>query len=113
MKPWTRDDTREWIAQLENRLEDIEYYLTRTVDWCEQNGIWRDDKVFALCAMTVIWVSHMRNEPISRRELFELLAVKEADVIPDVEYTIDPKMLDKEIEEILDMVLQTFDDNED
>lgn len=113
MKPWTRDNTKEWIAQLENRLEDIEYYITRTVEWCEQNGVWRDDKVFALCAMTVIWVSHMRNEPISRRELFELLAVKDADVIPDAEYTLDPTMLDKEFEEVLEMVIQTFDDNED
>ena len=113
MKAWTRDDTKAWISQLENRLEDIEYYITRTIHWCEQNGVWRDDKVFALCAMTVIWVSHMRDEPISRRELFELLDVKEYDVIPDAEYTLDPEVLDKEFEDVLEMVLQSFDDNDD
>jgi hypothetical protein len=113
VKRWTRDDTREWIAQLENRVEDIDYYLTRAVDWCEQNGVWNDRKVFACCAMTVIWVSHMRNEPISRRELFELLDIKDADSIADAEYTLDPKMLDKEFEEILDLVIQTFEEDED
>lgn len=36
MKPWTREDTHKWVIQLENRLEDIGYYLKRTLEWCEK-----------------------------------------------------------------------------
>jgi hypothetical protein len=35
-KIWSRDDTKEWVIQLEHRLEDIDYYLKKTVDWCEE-----------------------------------------------------------------------------
>ena len=43
---WSRDDTKEWIVQLENRIEDIDYYLNRTVEWCETNGVWDNEKVY-------------------------------------------------------------------
>lgn len=109
-KCWTRQDTQHWIAQLELRVDDIDYYLHRAIDWCEYNGIWSDQKVFACCAMTVIWVSHMRGEPISRRELFELLQVQNGDQIPDAEYTLEPKYLKMDLEDILELVVQTFDE---
>jgi hypothetical protein len=34
------------------------------------------------------------------------------DFIPDAEYTLDPTVLDKEFEEVLEMVVQTFDDDD-
>ena len=109
MTAWTREDTQHWIAQLELRVEDIDYYLGRTIDWCEHNGIWHDEKVFACAAMTVIWVCHMRGEHISRRELFELLQIQNGQDVPDAEYSLDPAYLKLDLEQILDRVVQTFD----
>lgn len=77
MSYWTREDTQYWIAQLENRLEDIDYYLNRTVEWCENNGIWDNEAVFGLAFVTVLWVCHMRNEDVSRQEIYELLGVED------------------------------------
>lgn len=110
MTAWTREDTQHWIAQLELRVEDIDYYLHRTIDWCEHNGIWADEKVFTCCAMTVIWVSHMRGEPISRRELFELLQIQNGEDVPDAEYTLESKYLKMDLEDILELVVQTYDE---
>ena len=77
MKPWTREDTQQWITQLENRIEDIDYYLQRTVEWCEQNGIWENERVFGLTFVTVLWVCHMRDEDVTRQEIFEILGVED------------------------------------
>ncbi len=77
MKPWTREDTQQWITQLENRIEDIDYYLQRTVEWCEQNGIWQNERVFGLTFVTVLWVCHMRDEDVTRQEIFEILGVED------------------------------------
>ena len=44
MSYWSRNDTKEWITQLEHRIKDIDYYLERTVAWCEEYGI-DDNKV--------------------------------------------------------------------
>ncbi len=74
---WSRDDTQYWIAQLENRIEDIDYYLNRTVEWCENNEIFNDEMVFGLAFVTVLWVCHMRNEEVSRQEIYELLGVED------------------------------------
>jgi hypothetical protein len=74
-RPWSREDTQHWIAQLENRLEDIDYYLHQTVEWCEERGVYNDQAVFACAVMTVIWVSHMRDEPLSKREVLEIVGV--------------------------------------
>jgi hypothetical protein len=111
-KYWSREDTQHWISQLENRLEDIDYYLMRTVEWCERYGIWEDETVFALSSLTVIWVSHMRGEPITRRELLEILAVEHWDEIDDAEYTLQPKYLNMDLEDILNEAVQKFRDNE-
>lgn len=111
-KYWTREDTQHWIAQLENRVEDIDYYLMRTIDWCERYGVWDDETVFALASLTVIWVSHMRGEPITRRELLEILSVEKWEEVDDAEYTLQPKYLDMDLEEILEQAIQKFRDNE-
>lgn len=108
MTAWTREDTQHWIAQLELRMEDIDYYLGRTISWCEVYGIWDDQTVFALASLTVIWVSHMRGEPISRRELLEILAVDKWDEVDDAEYTLSPNYLKMDLEEILNEAVQKF-----
>jgi hypothetical protein len=74
-QPWFREHTQEWISQLENRLEDIDYYLNRTVAWCEERGITDDQTLMSCAFITCIWVSHMRNEPISYSELLEFVGL--------------------------------------
>jgi hypothetical protein len=108
MYVWNRQSTRNWIAQLENRIEDIEYYLRRTVEWCEANEVYDDRTVFACTVMTAVWVSHMRDEPISKQELFEILGIKGWDTIDDAiyEFNKDYEMLDHE--ELLEIVASSF-----
>lgn len=103
-KIWTRDDTRFWIAQLENRVEDIDYYLNQTVQWCEANEIYSDKVVFACAVMTVIWVCHMRHELITKREIFELLAVTDYDLIDDEECTLGENYHELYLDELLERV---------
>lgn len=107
-KVWDRQSTRNWIAQLEHRLEDIEYYLRRTVEWCEANQVYSDRTVFACTVMTAVWVSHMRNEPISKQELFEILGVKGWDSIDDAIYEFNEEYASYEHEELLEMVVSSF-----
>ena len=61
-KYWNRDSTKEWITQLENRLEDLDYYLNRTVEWAENNGLTDQESIFSQGFVTVLWVCHMRSE---------------------------------------------------
>lgn len=105
---WTRDKTQEWIVQLKNRLEDIDYYLTRTVEWCEENNIYDDQMVFACSSMTVIWVSYMRGEPISKREVLEILSIKDWDKTEDIEYSLRDEFADLDHEELLEEVVSRF-----
>jgi hypothetical protein len=107
-RPWTRDDTKEWIIQLEHRLEDIDYYLKRTIEWCEENGVYENRTVFACSLMTAVWVSHMRNEPISILELFEMLGIKDLENVEDAVYEFNPQYADFEHEELLHMVASSF-----
>ena len=103
-KPWSREDTQHWISQLENRLEDIHYYLTQTVEWCEERGVYNDQAVFACAVMTVIWVSHMRNEPISKREAMEILGVQDWEQAPDEEFLLGQRYQDLDLIELLSRV---------
>lgn len=77
MKPWTRENTRDFIHSVESRIEDIDYYLKRTVEWCEKNGVWENRKVLMCSLITCIWVSSMRDEPISFKEIVEILGLQE------------------------------------
>jgi len=108
MTYWSRDDTKHWIAQLENRVEDIDYYLKQTVEWCEQHEIYSDEQVFVCAMMTVVWVSHMRGEPLSNREAFELLGIKDWDKIPDDEFQLGAKYKDYDLEDLLYSVARSF-----
>lgn len=105
-RSWTRKDTQHWIAQLEHRIEDIDFYLHRTIEWCEENGIYRDDAVFACALMTVIWVSHCRSEPISKREAMELLGVEGWEKVEDAEFELNHKYTDIDLEDLLEEVCQ-------
>ena len=76
-KSWTRNDTRDYIHRIESRLEDIDYYLKRTVEWCEHNGVWENKKVLICSLVTCIWVCSMRNECISFKEIVEIMGLKD------------------------------------
>jgi hypothetical protein len=108
MTGWTRDKTQEWIGQLENRLEDIDYYLARTVEWCETNDVYDDQIVFACAVMTVIWVSHMRGEPLSKREALEIVGIADAAEVEDEEYALGEPFKDYDHEELLEAVVSRF-----
>jgi hypothetical protein len=108
IKPWSREDTQYWIAQLENRIDYIDYYLNRTVEWCENNGIWSNESVFALSFVTVLWVSHMRNEEISRQEIYELLGVIDFDQIEDAVMELGDQLSGMDWEDMLNLVNTTL-----
>lgn len=74
---WTRNDTKDWLFQIEHRLHDFEYYLKITEDWCEQHCIFNDAAIFMCCVMTLVWVSHMRGEQLTKNEVFEILGFEE------------------------------------
>lgn len=105
MKPWAREDTRDWIAQIELRVEDLNYYLMQTVQWCEENNILDDRTVFACSMMTALWVTWQRNEHITRWELLEILGIKDWNNFPDEEVELGPKFQGLDLEEILEQVV--------
>ena len=77
MKPWERDDTKEWIALVEHRIDDMNYYMQLALDWCSEHEVY-DQSLITKCMMTAcIWVSHMRQEPISFGEIYDLMGAKE------------------------------------
>lgn len=106
MKPWTRDDTKLWISQLEYRIKDIDHYLRKTIEWCEDNYVYDDRHVFMLSFLTVIWVSNMRSEPISYVELLEILGIPDMIMGEDKIYNLGPEALDIDHEQLLNMVLK-------
>lgn len=106
MKIWTRSDTKEWIHQLENRIEDIDYYLKKTIEWCEEREIHDDRSVLILNFITVIWVSWMRNEPISYVELMDILGLPHMVVGDDRLYSLGEKFYDLDHEQMLEIVLR-------
>lgn len=112
MRPWTRDDTKEWISQLEHRIEDIEYYLEKTIEWCEDNDI-DDDRIVFMCSfLTCIWVSNMRGEPITFVELMELLEVKEWEADEEKIYDLDDKWSNLDHYELLEKAVRSFEDDD-
>ncbi len=108
MKPWTRDDTKYWISQLENRIEDIDYYLNQTLKWCEDNEIYSDKLVFICSVMTVVWVSHCRNEPIGKQELFEILGIENWQSVDNDLLSFSPIFESMELEDLLHLVVRSF-----
>lgn len=83
MKPWLRDNTKDWIHSVESRIEDLDYYLKRTVEYCERTSIWEDKKVFLLSVITCVWVTSMRDESITLQEIVEILGLEQIEYIKD------------------------------
>lgn len=108
MSIWSRDNTKEWIIQLENRIEDIDYYLVRTVEWCEQNGIWDDEKVFGLAFVTVLWVCHMRGEDVSRKEIIEIIGIAGWEDAEDAVMDLGDQLSTLDHEEMLQIVAKSL-----
>lgn len=73
--PWTRDNTKDFIHRIESRIEDINYYLKQTSEWCEKNDIIENNKVLMCCLISCIWVSSMREETISFQEIVEYIGL--------------------------------------
>jgi hypothetical protein len=110
MNYWSREDTKAWVAQLEDRIEDISHYIDLTLDWCEEQYIDDDKVIFMCCFLTAIWVSQLRGEPISYIELMEMLGIKD---IPDSEdkiYELDSQFEDLTHKELLKMAVKHFED---
>lgn len=106
MRPWTREDTRDWIVQLELRVEDLNYYLMQTVQWCEENNILDDKTVFACSLMTALWVVWQRNESISRWEIMEILGIRDWNSFPDEAVELGERFWGYDLEEILEQVVE-------
>lgn len=106
MNYWSRNDTKEWISQLENRLDDIDYYLTNTFTWCADNEI-EDKRIVFMCAfLTCVWVSEMRDESISFVELMEMLQIKEWECDEDKLYELNKEWIGLDHDELLVKVVE-------
>jgi hypothetical protein len=104
MKNWNIYDTKLWIHTLENRIEDIDYYLKQTVEFCESKDIINNQTVFTLNFLTILWVSYMREEPISRREIFEILCIEDWEDLPDGPVDLGPTLETFDLQELLNVV---------
>lgn len=109
--PWTRNDTKDFIHRIESRIEDIDYYLKRTVEWCENNGVWENQRVLMCCLISCIWVSSMREENISFQEIVEIVGLRDfEDTSLDKIYGICEEFRSLEHEEILQMLIDKTGD---
>lgn len=110
MKPWMRDNTKDWIHQIESRIEDIDYYLKRTIHWCESNEVYSDKHILIYSMMTCIWVSSMRQEHISFNELLEILGIPEDErLTEDQIYNLGPLISHMDHEEMLTFLQGHFE----
>ena len=107
-KYWNRNSTKEWITQLENRLEDLDYYLNRTIEWAENHDIVEQEKIFSLGFVTVLWVCHMRSEDVSRQEVYELLGVEDWQEAEDCVMELGDQLSDMDYEDMLNLVSRTL-----
>jgi hypothetical protein len=113
MKYWSREHTKEWIAQLEDRLEDIAYYLEKTETWCDNYGIDDERVVFMCMFLTCIWVSQLRDEDITYVELMEMLGVECSKSGEEKFYELDNKYLNLTHIELLEEAVAHFEPGED
>lgn len=109
MKYWSREHTKEWIAQLEDRLEDIAHYLEKTEDWCNEHGIDDARVVFMCMFITCIWVSQLRCEEISYVELMEMLGIELPESSEEKLYELDDRYADCTHKELLLKAVEQFD----
>lgn len=104
---WTREDTKNWLFQIEHRLEDFEYYLQQTETWCEYHGIINDAQLFMCYTMTIVWVNYMRGEKLTKRELFEILGFDQPDYSDDL-YELGEEFQNLDHENLLYKVCRNF-----
>lgn len=111
MKPWLRDDTKDWIHHVESRIQDIDYYIKETILWCEQNEVYSDKHVLIYMMMTCIWVCSMRQELISYNEITEILGVNEEVSLPTDElYDLGPLISGMDHIEMLEFLQNTLEE---
>lgn len=108
MRYWSRDDTKEWVAQLEHRIEDLQFYLSRSIEWCEENEIYDERAVLMCSIVSLIWVSHLRNEPISIHEMFEILGISNWEDANDAVFEFNPEYASMELEDLLRIIVDSF-----
>lgn len=110
-RPWMRENTQEWIAQMENRVADMQYYLQEALLWLALNGYNRPEITVACLTMTCVWVAHMRNECITSHEIMELIGAETDEVnTPDDIFELSSDYKSWQIEEIWYHVIRQYDD---
>lgn len=110
---WDRNSTREWITQLTNRVDDVAYYKKETTDWISKNEITDVNIITKSLIATCIWVSYMRQEPISFGEICDFLGIS-IDImvnptvsnIDDLYEISDPEYAAIELNDILKEILK-------
>ena len=110
MKYWSRENTKDWIAHLEDRIDDIEYHLEKTHEWCDQHYIDDNSLVFMCCFLTCIWVSQLRGELITYVELMEMLGIHDIEVNEEKFYELDLKYENMTHRELLESAVDKFRD---
>ena len=116
MAYWSRDDTKEWIIQLEHRIDDIDHYLNKTLEWCEEYGIENQRVIFMCSFLTCIWVSQVRGEQITFTELMEMLGVAEWETNVDNEekiYELDECYAELDHHELLERAVIKLSQDDD
>lgn len=111
MNYWSRDNTKDWIHQIENRVEDFQYYVDRTLNWCEQNDVYSEKTILILTFMTCIWVSTMREEPITFSELMEILNLPLDEKFEDKIYELDDRYKHLDHDQLLEFLLLNDSDD--
>jgi hypothetical protein len=104
---WTRNDTKDWLFQIEHRLYDFDYYLKETLTWCEDHYIYDDKSVFGCCLMTLVWVSHMRGEKLSKNETFEILGITDYPFDNSI-YELNENLQDLDHEDLLNNIVRNL-----
>jgi|694.fasta_scaffold32766_12 hypothetical protein len=102
---WTRNDTKNWLFQIEHRLNDFDHFLELTKDWCEQNCITNDAAVFMCLCMTLVWVSHHRNEKLTKNEIYEILGFDDHVYDTDL-FELSKDLEDLGLEELLSKIIK-------
>lgn len=102
---WTRNDTKDWLFQIRHRLEDFDYYLQETVNWCEEHCIFNDAAVFGCCVMTLVWVAHMRDEKLTKNEIYEILGFEDH-IWDESEFQLSKDFYQLDYRELLSKVIK-------
>jgi len=113
MSYWSRNDTKEWIVQLEHRVQDMDYYLVKADEWCDEYGIDNNKLIFMCSFLTCVWVSNMRGEHITFNELMEILGVEEWNDDEEKYYELDECWGNLDFHEFLEKVVATYSEDDD